>query len=233
MSLDPEIDKILTQVGNEIGLPKEVWYPIAMLESGGDPSARAVSDTEDSRGIFQVNILAHPDANSVALYDPEYNARYQMPELKRIYDQGVDLGVVGSDLPVYVEKYGQRPAWSDSIDQSIRNFYDEFTGGSSTSSGSTSDSFSIPQLPFDPLNPLTWFPSLATNIIPKTTEATKAVTDVYNATNVKGYIAYGGLYIFIFVILLFSFYMIFINKTFVEDISKDAAKTAIKTAAIL
>jgi hypothetical protein len=48
---------------------------VALAESGGRPDAHATSG-EDSRGIFQINVAAHPQLDAVTLYDPAVNARY-------------------------------------------------------------------------------------------------------------------------------------------------------------
>lgn len=51
---------------------------IAIAESGGDPQAHnpgSATDHEDSYGLWQINILAHPNYNKARLYDPNYNAQ--------------------------------------------------------------------------------------------------------------------------------------------------------------
>src|SRR3954449_12084787 len=52
---------------------------IAFAESGGNPSARCHNCfpgvTEDSRGLWQINVDAHPDMAGWNLYDPATNAR--------------------------------------------------------------------------------------------------------------------------------------------------------------
>lgn len=53
---------------------RENAYNICIRESGGEPTARAVSDVEDSRGLFQINVLAHPELASYDLYNPWINA---------------------------------------------------------------------------------------------------------------------------------------------------------------
>lgn len=51
---------------------------IAMAESGGRPNARCHNCvpgvTEDSRGLWQINVDAHPWANQQNIYDPATNA---------------------------------------------------------------------------------------------------------------------------------------------------------------
>lgn len=48
---------------------------VAFLESGFDPNARALTSREDSRGLWQINVFAHPQYASQNLYDPATNAR--------------------------------------------------------------------------------------------------------------------------------------------------------------
>ena len=49
---------------------------VCMAESGGNPGARNHRPgIEDSRGLWQVNWLAHPRYDGEALYDPGYNAQ--------------------------------------------------------------------------------------------------------------------------------------------------------------
>lgn len=48
---------------------------IALGESGGNPQARNLNASEDSRGLSQINTYAHPQYDPNQLYDPVYNAR--------------------------------------------------------------------------------------------------------------------------------------------------------------
>ena len=48
---------------------------IAMAESSGRLTAHAYTDREDSRGLWQVNVYAHPNYEQVDLYNPQVNAR--------------------------------------------------------------------------------------------------------------------------------------------------------------
>ncbi len=48
---------------------------IAIAESGGDPKANYVTSKEDSRGLWQINVKAHPEYASQNLYDPGTNAK--------------------------------------------------------------------------------------------------------------------------------------------------------------
>jgi hypothetical protein len=48
---------------------------VAYAESGGNPAAHALTSREDSRGLWQINVRAHPEFRNVNLYDPATNAR--------------------------------------------------------------------------------------------------------------------------------------------------------------
>jgi hypothetical protein len=59
-----------------------VAVAVARAESGGDPNAHATAG-EDSRGLWQINVRAHPDAAGLNLYDPQVNANYAYGLWKR------------------------------------------------------------------------------------------------------------------------------------------------------
>jgi hypothetical protein len=48
---------------------------IALAESRGNPQAHAVTSREDSRGLWQINVRAHPELAGWNLYSPQTNAR--------------------------------------------------------------------------------------------------------------------------------------------------------------
>lgn len=48
---------------------------ISLGESGGNPQARNLNGSEDSRGLSQINTFAHPQYDPDRLYDPNYNAQ--------------------------------------------------------------------------------------------------------------------------------------------------------------
>jgi hypothetical protein len=52
----------------------ETAAAISLAESGGDPRAQLVTAREDSRGLWAINIKAHPGADPARLWEPAYNA---------------------------------------------------------------------------------------------------------------------------------------------------------------
>lgn len=52
-----------------------VAVAIAKGESGWNTSAHALTSREDSRGLWQINVNAHPWGKSINLYNDEVNAR--------------------------------------------------------------------------------------------------------------------------------------------------------------
>jgi hypothetical protein len=138
--MSSEIIEKVDKIAQKYGIPKSVWYPIMMLESGGNPNARAFVNSqkakelgqgaEDSRGLFQINTFVWKDANSTLLYDPEYNAEYSFkniigPSTKK----GIEMGYSGWELTKYVEKHGQRPKWTDKVESALYKRYTDLVGG--------------------------------------------------------------------------------------------------------
>lgn len=48
---------------------------IALAESGGDADSHYVTSKEDSRGLWQINVMAHPQYANQNLYDPATDAK--------------------------------------------------------------------------------------------------------------------------------------------------------------
>jgi len=72
VNLISQLDNIFTK---GYGIPKYIWLPIAMNESGLNPKAHALTSREDSRGLFQINVNAHPQFKNNSLYNPTVNAK--------------------------------------------------------------------------------------------------------------------------------------------------------------
>jgi len=127
--MTPEVSSALDKASSASGIPKAILYAVMMNESGGNPLAHATVG-EDSRGLFQVNVPFHPEANSGMLFNPEYNAVFTSTTLlKPAYNAGVAKGLNGASLASYVEQYGERPAWTTTVDNRVRSAYASFTGG--------------------------------------------------------------------------------------------------------
>jgi hypothetical protein len=119
-------------IGDRLGLPVEVWYPIAGYESEFKATNNTTTDREDSRGIFQVNTWTNypKNADPLKLYNIEFNCEYQMPELVKTYKEGKEKGLTGTALTEYVSRYGQRPDWDNVktrmyIKTTIKKYYFE------------------------------------------------------------------------------------------------------------
>jgi hypothetical protein len=206
--MDNNIYSIVENVGKAFSIPMDILYPIVMHESGGNPSAHAKTDSEDSRGLFQVNINAHPEANGSLLFNPEYNARYQIPALAKVYNEGVSKGLKGADLAVYVERYGERPQWNSNVENSIRGYYNEY----------------VTKVAYNPmLTPA--LPIPAPMLEPKEGEDVKKgvgnsvnnALDAVGEAYLKGFkdLLKGGsfylAYVLLFILLIFLFYLIFVK----------------------
>lgn len=124
----------LRQKALEYGIPFEIVYSIVGTETGGTFDPSVVGDQGKSFGLFQIHTPAHPNFDVSRYTDPAYQADYQLPELKKIYDQGYKKGYRGVELAKYVQVYGQRPAYNDPnvkgyIDKAIPQYYNTAVGG--------------------------------------------------------------------------------------------------------
>lgn len=95
------------------GVPEYIWYPIMKHESGGNPQAHNPKG-ENSRGLFQINLKAHPQWKNVDLFDPATNAEYAA---KYFIAPAWNTVKLKSEDPIeqtsYVWRYGIRPKWTD------------------------------------------------------------------------------------------------------------------------
>lgn len=107
------------------GIEPSLIYPIIMYESKFNPIEHNTNG-EDSRGLLQVYVNYHRDADPKKLFDPAYNLEYQLDELKKFNDLGIKKGLSGADLSIFISKFGQKPLWQNWIAESIRASYKEY-----------------------------------------------------------------------------------------------------------
>ena len=180
-----EILKMLDTASQKSGIPLAVLYSIVMNESGGDPTSRAITDKEDSRGLFQVNVMAHPDANASQLFNPQYNIDYMLPELTRVYKDAVSKGLSGLSVALYVEKNGERPQWTANVIKNVTKHYTDFVGGNPNSEDSSGGTATV------------------------VTETTGGISGVVD--KVMGTVKFGAVYFVLLVLLIFGMYVAFIK----------------------
>jgi hypothetical protein len=112
------------------GIDPATLYAVIMHESGGDSGA--VGDNGKSHGLFQVYTTVHPDYDiAKGKKDIMYQFDYMIGTLTSANAMGKSAGLSGVDLALYVEKFGERPVWTASVESRIRRYYKEY-GGSST-----------------------------------------------------------------------------------------------------
>lgn len=107
-------------LGNLYGIPEYIWRSIMEMESGGNPNAHALTDREDSRGLFQINIQANPKYKNLDLYNPKVNAEvafkdFILPSWNLVKGTGMPAG----EQAAYVWRYGIRPKWTEEKAESI------------------------------------------------------------------------------------------------------------------
>lgn len=147
--------KIIKPIMDKYGVPEVIWFPIAYAES--KLRAGALNDNgENSRGIFQINLKAHPQYAGLDLYNPAVNAEiaakvfvspayeYSKTLTTDIYRQalitysGLKDPLNESDaLKGYVPSGGIMPKWTQELiarftsyfDSGVAVFNDGTTGG--------------------------------------------------------------------------------------------------------
>lgn len=182
--MDNNILTLLENASQKYGVPMTVLYPIVMTESGGNTNQRALTPTEDSRGLFQVNLYSNPNANSSQLFNPQYNIDYMLPTIKKSYDEAVSKGLTGKDITLYVEKNAERPQWTDTVVSNITKYFNDYTGSNSNTTTSTA----IPT-------------NTVTDIMGGST-----------VNNIFSSVKFGFVYIILVLVLLFSLYIVFLSK---------------------
>lgn len=132
--MTPEQYQQVKAVFDQKGIPEYVWLPIMQMESGGNPNSQALTSKEDSRGLFQINIKAHPQWKGVNLYDPVENAKiaaenFIAPAYAKALMSYRDGGGSEGEITAYVWRYGIRPAWTSEKEKGIKQKVTEFLSG--------------------------------------------------------------------------------------------------------
>lgn len=190
--MDSKVMDTVKSIGDSFGIPFQYLYAIMMTESGGNPLAKSKAP-EDSRGLFQVNTKAHVLADKNRLYDPSYNANFIMPDLKIHYLEAKAKGLNGEDTALYMERYGERPAWSNDIGIRISKYYNNYMGGKVDNTTPVVDS----GVAADGESEYGESAGGGNNLLTKITDTIRMY----------------GSYLLVFVILIFSLNMVFNTKT--------------------
>jgi len=122
------IYETVKKIMDEYGVPAVIWYPIMQMESGGNPDSHNTNG-EDSRGLFQINLFAHPQWSHLNLFDPAINARiaaenFLLPAYKQAQAKGLSNPV---DQAEYTWRYGIRPFWTTKKANAIRQAVSSFS----------------------------------------------------------------------------------------------------------
>jgi hypothetical protein len=121
------IDKVANEIAPGNADFRKALHAIALAESGGNPNA--IGDNGNSIGLFQNNMYAGRGFGHTKeqLLDPEYNTRLAAKDLINHYNKAKNLGYKGSDIAVYMSRYGQRPAAGNEFKPA--KFYGKYVSG--------------------------------------------------------------------------------------------------------
>lgn len=201
-------------VFEEFGIPEYIWKPIARRESGLNPLARGLGlpgRPEDSRGLFQINTRAHPEMLRHDLFDPVVNARlaaegWILPQWRRT----LALGITDpEDQAERVWRFGIRPNWEHVVRQGAhlrlradaREIYELLGQPAPTPTPVRQTGLPVParQAGREP----------AANHLALPTFLTGGLFGGGLVDDAKGVIWLTLGYIFLFILILFSLYMVF------------------------
>ena len=103
-----EVEKVF----EKYGIPKHIWYPIMVAESSGNPKTRNVTPNEESVGLFQINLKAHPEYRHLDLTNPVINAEIAARDfIAPKWKIAKALPDPGSQA-LYIWKWGIKPNWN-------------------------------------------------------------------------------------------------------------------------
>lgn len=128
------------------GIPAWLWMPIAARESGFSSTATANTASEYSKGLFQINVKAHPQYATTDLYDPIVNATIARDIfIKPAYEIAKTITsdprqqalIVYSGLKnpesldtgakkIYIADGGIRPKWTVETRDAFLKYYDQY-----------------------------------------------------------------------------------------------------------
>jgi Lysozyme like domain len=116
----PELQRLWTQAGGSPALAP-IMAAIALAETHGNPNAHHVTRREDSRGLWQINVRAHPQFAHANLYDPNVNAQAAVAVYRSqglgawsTYTSGAYQSYLGDSSTTSSRRYGgTRPGGGD------------------------------------------------------------------------------------------------------------------------
>lgn len=73
--------KKIVRIAREKQVEPEIVLAIAEQESGYDPNAEAITPYEESYGLYQINLLAHPEVTIEQAKDVEFSTRWTIDNL--------------------------------------------------------------------------------------------------------------------------------------------------------
>lgn len=112
------INTQVKEVMDKYGIPQEIWRPIMLVESSGNPNARNITKTEHSIGLFQINIKANPQYSGLNLTDPRVNAEIAARDfILPAYTKAKGQYTSQKDIAIYTYKKGIKPYWTSDLEK--------------------------------------------------------------------------------------------------------------------
>jgi Mannosyl-glycoprotein endo-beta-N-acetylglucosaminidase len=130
-------NSVFQQVAAETGMPADILFAMAMLESGMNPLA--VGDGGQSHGLFQIYRSAHPDISIEQARDPLFAARWTANNFMNAYDNygSYEAAIIHHNHPVGAAYYAnndgkfmtEKNQWYLTT---VVGYQDQYKGGTKT-----------------------------------------------------------------------------------------------------
>lgn len=123
--IDPSVVDAVLRAAHDTNVPYPLALALIQQESGFDPNAHHVSDSENSWGVAQLNTMGGEGAGLPAyiLQDPYSNAKVAFTRVTQVMQQnpGADWGTIAA--------LAQRPGDPTGYARSINNYVDQVQSG--------------------------------------------------------------------------------------------------------
>lgn len=129
-------NNIFMQVQAETGMPADILFAIAMLESSMNPFA--VGDGGQSHGLFQIYRSAHPDISVEQAQDPYFAAKWTAKNFMAAYNRfgSYEAAIIHHNHPVGAAHYANTGSYLTSKNQwylqTALGYQANWTGGETT-----------------------------------------------------------------------------------------------------
>jgi len=138
----------IKKVMDNYDIPAYIWAPIAASESSFNQYAHALNSSENSMGLFQINIVANPQYSSYDLYDATTNSNIAaqnfilpafnyaktvtsdpLKQAEIVYSGLKNPDDTSANNFSWIPAGGIMPAWTAALKQQFDDYFTQYSGG--------------------------------------------------------------------------------------------------------